>query len=216
MHEAIRLVAAELIPRLHSSARPAHLYQARPHHFVAWANTKSRLTASLLRPMPTPVANCMASSSAATPEQLKQWCAAGRACMPCGGMCCHARWRLACCTHANPHSLPPPARTRGLHRFDAIDVHKRGFITSMELQNVLAKGGLNFSLATVAHIIRCVPPGSWPWLQQQWWRSVRALPDRLSAGTRFGGQRHNGAPFTPLPFPPLSTCPRLPIVNLLR
>ncbi|GBG00110.1 hypothetical protein Rsub_12851 [Raphidocelis subcapitata] len=38
--------------------------------------------------------------------------------------------------------------------FDAIDKDRNGKLTAMELQSALQLGGLNFSLATVAHIIR--------------------------------------------------------------
>lgn len=38
--------------------------------------------------------------------------------------------------------------------FDAIDRDKNGQLTAVELQAALSLGGLNFSLATVAHIIR--------------------------------------------------------------
>ncbi len=42
----------------------------------------------------------------------------------------------------------------GLQWFDAIDKDKNGQLTALELQNALQLGGLDFSLATVAHIIR--------------------------------------------------------------
>jgi Ca2+-binding EF-hand superfamily protein len=38
--------------------------------------------------------------------------------------------------------------------FDAIDRNRNGALAAVELQNALQLGGLNFSLATVAHIIR--------------------------------------------------------------
>lgn len=38
--------------------------------------------------------------------------------------------------------------------FDAIDRNRNGALGAVELQNALQLGGLNFSLATVAHIIR--------------------------------------------------------------
>jgi Ca2+-binding EF-hand superfamily protein len=57
-------------------------------------------------------------------------------------------------------SAPPPASgstaTPGQLRawFDAIDRNRNGALGPVELQNALQLGGLNFSLATVAHIIR--------------------------------------------------------------
>jgi Ca2+-binding EF-hand superfamily protein len=47
-----------------------------------------------------------------------------------------------------------PARRRHPQWFDAIDKDRNGKLTAMELQSALQLGGLNFSLATVAHIIR--------------------------------------------------------------
>lgn len=41
-------------------------------------------------------------------------------------------------------------------RFDAIDKDQNGSLTVQELQAALAEGGFDFSLALVAHIIRCV------------------------------------------------------------
>jgi hypothetical protein len=38
--------------------------------------------------------------------------------------------------------------------FNAIDRDRNGHLTAVELQSALQLGGLNFSLATVAHIIR--------------------------------------------------------------
>ncbi len=49
------------------------------------------------------------------------------------------------------------------------DKDKNGLLTPGELQSALQLGGLNFSLATVAHIIRCAVMCSlsWPCLQLQ-------------------------------------------------
>lgn len=50
----------------------------------------------------------------------------------------------------NPHTKPPDPK----QWFDAIDKDKDGKLTAPELQSALQLGGLNFSLATTAHIIR--------------------------------------------------------------
>jgi hypothetical protein len=52
---------------------------------------------------------------------------------------------------ASPANGPSPLRSQW---FDAIDKDRNGKLTAMELQSALQLGGLNFSLATVAHIIR--------------------------------------------------------------
>lgn len=49
-------------------------------------------------------------------------------------------------TYGRPISL--------LECFSALDVDRNGYLTAIELQRALAQGGLNFSLATIANIIR--------------------------------------------------------------
>ncbi len=41
--------------------------------------------------------------------------------------------------------------------FNAIDTDRNGQLTAQELQSALQLGNLNFSLVTVAHLIRQVP-----------------------------------------------------------
>jgi hypothetical protein len=61
---------------------------------------------------------------------------------------------------ARPHSTPALCLTPPWQWFDAIDKDHNGRLTAMELQSALQLGGLNFSLATVAHIIRWGRPGA--------------------------------------------------------
>jgi len=52
-------------------------------------------------------------------------------------------------------ALPPRPSPEQLRQwFDAIDKDRNGRLTCMELQSALQLGGLNFSLATVNHVIR--------------------------------------------------------------
>jgi len=51
-------------------------------------------------------------------------------------------------------SFAPACLASPVQWFDSVDVDRSGSISVMELQRALALGNLNFSLATVAHMIR--------------------------------------------------------------